>query len=104
MCRIMLVVLATLLLYLDVSAPARADVCRAPDGPNEALASAVARSAMPGQGDVPFLAEWPGAPCINDADCGKLKCCNKVCAPSCRDAAPALGLLRREGASRFCPR
>lgn len=37
----------------------------------------------------PLRAEWPGAPCINDSDCGALKCCRKVCAASCRDAVPA---------------
>lgn len=46
------------------------------------------------------LAEWPGAPCVSNADCGTLQCCNKVCAESCRDASTTLGLA----APRSCPR
>jgi hypothetical protein len=51
-----------------------------------------------------LLAEWPGAPCINDADCGELKCCDKVCAQSCRDAAPLSGGPASSLRSRACLR
>ncbi|WP_022663423.1 hypothetical protein [Paucidesulfovibrio longus] len=51
-----------------------------------------------------LLAEWPGAPCINDADCGELKCCDKICADSCRDAAPLSGGSAASLRSRACLR
>jgi|GEM_PF-2590809 len=59
------------------------------------FSSTLSRHARSSHG-LPGPAEWPGAPCVTDADCGELQCCNGVCAESCNNAAPLRSALHRQ--------
>lgn len=73
----------SLLSVLFVAAPSLAAPCISAD-PGPAVSTPFATIAPQQQRMSPDLAEWPGAPCVTDADCGDLRCCDGVCADSCR--------------------